>query len=483
VKVVLNGLAPKAAPAYRVTGFPAASDDMVIHNQDIEHLVRGVNERVFRVDNGKSIPPLPTPGAYDKLNYLVLRFADPALEPLPLTSEEFVDTYKGRRRTIAQQASEEFLRCGLRRHHSVVSLFGKREKLNIRRKPDPVQRVISPRSPVFNFALGRYTKAVEHRLYEDINRLFGYEVMAKGKNFKQVGALLRGHWDNTHSAVALGYDASRFDQHVSVDALKFEHKIYDSIFLGKYPELRRLLKHQLRNRYVARHHQGTIKFTKSGGRCSGDMNTGLGNCLIMCMLWLNFRDLHPNLPFRLVNNGDDCVVITESKLRRKFDQLVPRHFLRFGFTMVAEAPTHTFERIEFCQCQPVWDGSEYVMCRNPLSVVEKDAIKMTKFHNEEQFRIWCSTVGLGGLSLTAGIPMLQEYYQLYANHHGKGTYKGDELEQSGLVRFAGDITQAYRPITERSRVSFFLAYGIPPSMQLEFETSIKAMPTFEFGPR
>lgn len=452
---------------------------MVIHSPDIEHLIRGINERVFYVKNGTALPPQPSPKAFDDMKYIVDKFVDRLHAPLPLSCEEYVSCYTGRKRTIAQQASEKFLRCGLQRSDSFVSLFGKREKLDINRKPDPVQRVISPRTPVFNVALGRYTKAIEHTLYDRINSMFGYPVMGKGLNFIDTAKLIKASWDEFKDPVALGFDASRFDQHVSVQALQFEHSIYDAVFHHKYPELRSILRYQLKNKFIARHNQGTIKFTKAGGRCSGDMNTGLGNCLIMCCLWYHvFRFF--DFPARLVNNGDDCVIICAKSNYRKLSFWVPIFFKHFGFTMVAEPPKFVFEQIEFCQCQPVYNGEQYVMCRNPLAVRDKDSIRLNRFANVDQFRSWLRCVGLGGMSLTAGIPILQSYYSSFLRHDTNVEYKNLDVEESGLMRYAGQVQQTARAISADSRLSFFLAYDITPSEQIAYEEEYDRLGPFGY---
>jgi hypothetical protein len=49
-------------------------------------------------------------------------------------------------------------------------------------------------------------------------------------------------------------------------------------------ELAELLKWQLQNKGFARTIDGLIKYSVEGCRMSGDMNTALGNCTIMCAL-------------------------------------------------------------------------------------------------------------------------------------------------------------------------------------------------------
>ncbi len=108
----------------------------------------------------------------------------------------------------------------------------------------------------------------------------------KGMDVRTVAKVLREKWDMFPNPVAIGLDASRFDQHVSVPALEFEHSVYLSCFKQKKhrERLAKLLKLQLENHCTGYAEDGVIKYTTTGTRMSGDMNTSLGNCVLMCSL-------------------------------------------------------------------------------------------------------------------------------------------------------------------------------------------------------
>lgn len=96
---------------------------------------------------------------------------------------------------------------------------------------------------------------------------------------------------------------------------------------------------------------------------SGDMNTALGNVLIMCMLIKAYMDTK-GIKYRFVDNGDDAVVILEKKHQHLMNDL-PKWFLEMGFNMKVEQPVYEMEHIEYCQCHPVQlDVGEYTMVRN-----------------------------------------------------------------------------------------------------------------------
>ena len=104
----------------------------------------------------------------------------------PLTGREFLDQCPSHKRRLYQQAWEEYLRRGWSVSDATLKLFVKFEKICFTKKPDPAPRLISPRSPVYNIALGRYTRAAEEGIYEACAHLWGYEggeqVVMKGLN-------------------------------------------------------------------------------------------------------------------------------------------------------------------------------------------------------------------------------------------------------------------------------------------------------------
>jgi hypothetical protein len=149
----------------------------------------------------------------------------------------------------------------------------------------------------------------EKRLFSGFETVFGYSVILKGMNAHATAEQLRSNWDSFTQPVAVGLDASRFDQHVSHAALCWEHSVYNGVFRSS--ELRRLLRWQLVNHGVARTEGQRIDYTTNGCRMSGDINTSLGNCLIMSSIVLAYCETR-GITARLSNNGDDCVLILES---------------------------------------------------------------------------------------------------------------------------------------------------------------------------
>ena len=114
-------------------------------------------------------------------------------------------------------------------------------------------------------------------------------------------------------------------------------------------------------------------------RCSfmASMNTGLGNVIIMvCLIhaYLRTRGVRGSL----INNGDDCVVIMDRNSLQRFNSHLREWFLQMGFNLTVESTVRVLEKIKFCQCQPVFNGVEYVMVRGLVAALQKDSISITK---------------------------------------------------------------------------------------------------------
>jgi hypothetical protein len=355
---------------------------------------------------------------------------------------------------------------------SYVSTFVKAEKVNFSKKPDPAPRVIQPRSPRYNLEVGRYLKPFEHELVAGFGRAWGYDVVCKGKNADAVAQQLRHNWEAFERPVAVGLDAHRFDQHVSRDMLMFEHSIYNSVF--RSPELARLLKWQLRNHGYGRIGPFLAKYVVDGCRMSGDINTGMGNCLIMSLLVLNYFE-EVGLQARLTNNGDDCVVICDTRDLHKLDGL-DKYFLEFGFSLAREANVYVFEKIEFCQTQPVVVGDHYRMVRNPWTAMSKDCVSLLSWATPEEFNVWRSAIGVCGGELTTGVPVWESFYAAIRGQN-RGVGGIEAVYDSGMGYLARGVT-AVGQVSDASRYSFWLAFGILPDMQIAMEESY---PTIQYS--
>ena len=446
-----------------------------VHNSNIRNLERGVLERVFFVNKGGKFvpPPRPSPGAlYVKLHQFKSQLVRRLPPTTPIRYEEFPSLYWGRKKTIYQNAVDSLNREDVKATDAIIKCFVKAEKINFSAKKDPAPRIISPRTPRYNVAVGCYLKPVEHVLYKCIGEVFGSPTISKGMNVKEVATLLEQKWGKFQHPVAVGLDASRFDQHVSREALQWEHSIYNNWY-NQDKKLGWLLSLQLRNKCRGYTPDGKLKYTTDGTRMTGDMNTAMGNCLIMCALVYSFaREM--NIPIELINNGDDCVVIMSQDYLKKFLEPLEKWFIEMGFTMKVENPVYHLEGIEFCQMHPVFDGKDYIMVRNPKIAIAKDSISIKPLISEKLFKKWLGAVGEGGLSLTGGIPVMQEFYCCLERASSGLRLRNDPTMDTGWWHLTRGMARKYQPVSQRARFSFYLAFGVTPDMQIEIEKYYKS---------
>jgi hypothetical protein len=341
--------------------------------------------------------------------------------------------------------------------------FGKVEK---QLKADPTIRMIHTRHPRYHAEVGCYLKRAEGSVYKALARLWRQDkVVFKGMNAKDQARHMRKLWLATHNPVAVGLDASRFDQHVSKLALEWlEHPRYLKMFGPSHRQwLKELLDKQLVNKCTAHTQEGIFKYKVEGCRMSGDMNTSLGNCLIMCCL-LHAYAAERGVTCRLANNGDDCVVIMSKGDLARFSAGLHGWFETMGFDMKVEDAVYDFEQIEFCQTHPVFLADGWRMVRNFPNCLVKDSIS-TVPHNEKGMRKWMAGVGEAGLALACGVPCLQAFYTALRR---QGT-PGKERVQGGLAWLSKGLRNRELPITEEARFSFYLAFGVSPDAQKCYE--------------
>lgn len=468
--VKLTGRPPKDRTYFRIAGpsFPIFR----VHNNNLTNLKRGLVERVFRVEVNGMLVPTPKPAPYHFWNAL-LPFKNAFRKHRPyaakVATEDFVGSYLGRRRTVYAEAAQSLLTFGVKRRHAYLDTFVKCEKVNFSSKLDPAPRVIQPRNPIYNVAVGVFLKFLEKPIYRAIADVWGGPTVLKGYNASGTARELRQMWESFKKPVAVGIDASRFDQHFSFDALSWEHMIYLMCFHGSdREELRQLLEWQLVNKGFAKASDGTIRYKIEGCRMSGDMNTAMGNCLVMSAMVYCYC-LSVGVTARLANNGDDCVVIFESSSLNKFTSKLSEWFLAMGFNMKVEEPVFEFERIEFCQTKPIWTPDGWLMCRNPHVCLAKDLVSTLPMDMPGISHGWATAIGECGMSLCGGVPIMQEFYSsLIRSGRGQRIGAHPALE-SGFARLSIGMSRAYTSIHWATRYSFWRAFGISPMEQIAIE--------------
>lgn len=469
---------PSRLPKQRsstVFGPLLSSKRYLIHNSNVPNVVRGLVERVFRIrDSQGNLKLVPSPTRdYDQvlLPETNLLLAHPKVRPLSLTG--VLPLWHGSKLKVYTTAYQSLMAKPLAREDGYLKTFVKCEKISTE-KSDPAPRVIQPRSARYNLSLARFIKPNEHDFYKRIDKLFdtdglGDKTIFKGLNARGAATHMLLKSSRYANPVFVGLDASRFDQHVSREALIWEHEFYLKSFSYGHDELRKLLLWQRNNVGRAYLPDGKIKYKVSGRRASGDMNTSLGNCLIMSTLVHAYCRESKIPKFSLANNGDDCVVIVEKRDLRKLDA-IPTWFYDMGFTMKVEPPKYHIEEVEFCQLHVVRGRDNYNICvRKPETALSKDLHSTFTFQHNEYLQ-YLSSVGECGRNSTQGVPVLEAFYSAFPRV--LITDKSillSTLENQYKMR-GGSIDT---PITPEMRASFWKAFGYTPDAQIELEEMLR----------
>jgi hypothetical protein len=467
--VYRNGLSVKPREFSVITGF-GPDHNLGVYNNSVDTIERALVERYFLCKDGEGFRPAFAVGPSSYRTPEFSAFRELVMSRMPklpvLTCQQVVDSYRGPKRRLYQQALYSLEQDPLTDADAILSMFVKFEKQDVEKAP----RGINPRSTRFNLRLGKYLKHAEHHYFRAINKAFGGHTRAtviKGFNADETAQVLRSKWDRFSRPVAIDLDASKFDMHVSVAALQYEHSFYMALFPG-VRELCWLLRKQLKNRGVARAADGTVKFSMEGKRCSGDLNTSLGNCIIMCALIWVYARLR-GVTIELANNGDDCEVFMEQHDEARFRAGLSDWFKSKGFAMSVGDTVHEFERVDFCQTRPVELSTGWRMVRKLDACLNKDPMCLLSVPNNTVFRKWLMGVGTCGSVLSQGVPVLSAFYGAFTRH-GLACSEGMMMEifkNRSQLRLAQGVAPAV--IDARARVSFYYAFGVTPDQQLEME--------------
>lgn len=442
--------------------------DFQCPNPSLHNALVAVERRVFTVGKGAEVilPPQPKKNVFSKLQY----FRDAIVKfmgvPKVYTPEQLAATYHSSKRTLYNTAVLSLKHKPVERKDANVMAFLKMEKHWMCKKIAP--RLICPRSKRYNVELGRRLKFAEKDFMRAIDRVFDSPTVLSGYDNFKVGRIIARKWDKFKRPVAIGVDASRFDQHVSLPALRWEHSIYNGCF--RDPELAKVLDWQCTNKVKLFVEDKMLKFTVKGHRMSGDINTSMGNKLIMCGMMHNyFREL--GVKAELCNNGDDCVIICEQKDENKFANMTS-WFWNYGFNMAVEKPVYKLSQLEFCQSRPVKICGSYRMVRRPDSI-SKDAHSLISMMSREDIKTFMSATAQCGMVLNSGVPILDAFHQCLFRGSGYKKVSQEAIERiisfGNQDRLGTRTVRVDQPVTMENRMEYWEAFGVDPVTQVLVE--------------
>jgi hypothetical protein len=137
--------------------------------------------------------------------------------------------------------------------------------------------------------------------------------------------------------------------------------------------------------------------------------------------------------------------------------------------MTLEPTVHEFEQVEFCQTRPVLLSTGWRMVRNVEACLVKDPMCLISVPNDKVFKKWLMAVGECGGTLTAGVPVLYEFYAAL-KRHGANCSEGmlqEIFKNRSQLHLARGLISGV--VDAQSRVSFYYAFGILPDHQVVIE--------------
>lgn len=469
----LPGTAPVIPLTYTPLLHPSA--ELVWPSNSANNLLQGVIYRIKYVKDpavGWKPPPSPTVDIKTRFARIVKSFAHYIHPITPMSTEAYLKSCDPARRARYQAVVERLYVTQPPRTKQFVKL----EPANSSEK-EPVARIITDPGPQYNFEIGRFIKPVEHAIMKSLLSWLGYQPIMKGLNAKEIATDFKETWDSYDDPVWLDGDASRFDAHTGIPIRRDLEFVIYSLFFPGYPELKTYLHRSLRRVVKAYTRDGVVSH-EMDNRGSGNHNTGIGNCIItvmMLVLWIDECKLNCSIK----NNGDDWGVICSRRDMPKFKAGFVEFCLTLGYNMQIGVETDVFERISFCQTNPVLGPDGYIMCRDPRKCRSKD-LTTHKVKRESEYRRWCASVAESGLAMSSGIPVLQEFYtSIHRSALGSKPGKFFDKFQGRIVLSKG-LTHKRSVPTADSRYSFFLAFGYTPDEQVALEEEYSAVSTIAF---
>jgi len=396
-----------------------------------------------------------------------------------LPYEAVLEQYSGAKRTRYERAAETLRREPVEARDARVTAFVKAEKRKEEDLKDP--RIIQFRTPRYNLELATFLKPIEHAILRHrgprrgVRRTF---VIAKGRDSVERARLIRAKWDQFADPVCVPLDATRFDKHVSAQALEAEHGVYNSIYRDSY--LAKLLRMQVSNK--GRSMNG-VKYKVRGNRMSGDYNTGMGNCLLMSAMAEEYLLSLKLSRWDYFADSDDCLVFVEREDLDKLLKTVGPHFLQFGQEIRVEDVAFEFWDIRHCQGAPLATATGVRMVRDYRKVLSQAFCGYNHFHDPVGGMRVMKSVAQCELILNAGVPILQplslKILELLQTH------KHSRLDSRDTVVWLA-MTEARRrhfewtadvsvPITAEARRSFERTFGLTEVEQLAWEAWVQEL--------
>lgn len=345
-----------------------------------------------KLDLWKHLRPLVRPSSVSTVDYIISRCSG--------SKRKLMEAAKESLQTSDVMYKDSYIKMFLKddkylMYLALISAWLEQESTETNKlKTLSAPRCIQYRNKRYCLLLAQFLHNIEENTYAYTDE-YNTPVFAKARNLAQRGQDLRNKWDSFRKPKALLLDHTKFDAHCGKELLKLEQRYYT--MCNKDPLLAKLLRWQLLNKGFTKN--GT-KYVTEATRMSGDQNTGLGNSVINYAIIKAFAEKE-KLKCSIYVDGDDSVVIYEDD----GIQHDAKFFEQFGMKTKSEYATE-FEKVEFCQTRPVFDGIQWHCVRNPLRILLRTpwTVRTDWLRKRE---VYLASVGRCEIALGMGLPVGQ----------------------------------------------------------------------------
>lgn len=349
--------------------------------------------------------------------------------------------------------------------------FLKAEKRHLGNVAKP--RMIFPRSPRYNLHVASWLKPFEHWLWGNLRRSAfpgagNSRVVAKGLSPRQRAALIVRKFSEVPDCVVMEVDGRAFEAHLDLWQLLEEHSVYTSAYPGD-GSLKKCLNKQLRNFGVT---SCGVRFSREGGRASGDFNTGMGNSLVMLAVVAGVMSQLGERLWDTLVDGDNALVFLPAPAMSRVVPIFAATALKIsGHEMTLERPVSVVEEVRFGQSAPVWVEGGWQMVREWRKVISHGCSSHSHL-NEPRFALeWIRGVALCEASLAHGVPLLCAWAnRLLSLTESVTTVRWDPHRDYSVLGVRFDrLGAGAREPDDVSRQSFARAFGVSPGEQRNLE--------------
>lgn len=360
----------------------------------------------------------------------------------------------------------------LRSSDYLLRCFLKAEKCKLDGLSKP--RMIFPRSPRYNLHLASWLKPFEHWLWGNLKSVGSSgvarcRVCAKGLNPEERANLILRKMRSIPDCVVFEVDGKAFEAHVDVWQLLQEHNVYTTAYPGDR-DLKLALNKQLRNTGVT---SCGVKFSRPGGRASGDYNTGMGNSICMLAVVDGAMSVLGCRTYDSLVDGDNALIfIPRSSIGRVVPNFAPVVERISGHEMVLTREVDYPEGVRFGQSAPVQlEPGVWRMVRDWRKVISHGSSSHAHLQEPSFVAEWLLGVARCEAWLARGVPILSTWAESIRarTETGKPVRWDPHRDYSCLGVPEGGQTGAPGPVSDLARASFCRAFGVEPDEQLLYE--------------